>query len=550
MGNDWYEGCWRSREWRLNHLYWIETKSGVPMRFRLNVHQKRLLDNMWSRNYVLKARQLGMSTLISVLMLDSCLFIEHFHAGIIDRRIDDAKEKLGKMKFALDCMQELPAIRADHVEDEGDREKIRLFTADWLGGLNVDVKDDRIRFRSNKSDVRAAVTMRGGTLQMLHVSEYGSIAANFPKRAREIKTGAIEAVPKNGTVFVETTHEGGKWGLNYEMARNAMDCSGRALTELDFRFFFFPWYDEPDYRLPGDGALELPSEVRDYFAKLEREEGAVFTDEQKRWYMGKFKSLGYAVRQEYPSMPEEAFAVQIEGAIYGSLITRLRAQGRLNREFEASDDYPLYVSWDLGRSDNTSMWLVQPGSDGKFYVLDHYTAHDMETAHYFGVVRQWEAKYGQTVRLHLIPHDGVNRDPDLVSYEQRFLRQRMRCQLVPRVRDVWDGIQATRRVLRHCVFHARCDEPVVVEGVEYMSGLNALENYRTGPVGANGVERPMPLHDATCHSADAFRYFAEAFERGFVSRDAMESPEEDMGIWGHGMSDRPAGQRGKAKGVW
>ena len=550
MGADWYEGCFRDREWRLNHLYWIETKSGVPMRFRLNVHQKRLLDNMWSRNYVLKARQLGMSTLISILMLDSCLFNEHFHAGIIDRRIEDAKEKLGKMKFALECMRELPAVRSDYVEDEGDRQQIQQFAAAWLDGIDIDIKDDKIKFKANQSDVRVGVTMRGGTLQMLHISEYGSIAANFPRRAREIKSGAIEAVPKTGTVFIETTHEGGKWGLNYEMARNAIDYTGRTLTELDWRFFFFPWFDEPGYCLDGEGPVQLPGELRDYFAKLEREEGVTLTVGQQRWYLGKFRSLGYAVRQEYPSSPEEAFSVQIEGAIYGSLIMRLRAQGRLNREFEVDDNYPLYVSWDLGTSDNTSMWLVQPGGDGKFYVLDHHTAADMDTAYYFGVVRRWEAMYGQAIRLHLVPHDGVRRDPDMVSYEQRFAKQRMRCCLVPRIRDVWVGIDATRRVLRHCVFHARCDEPVVVDGVEYMSGLNALENYRTAPIGANGVERPMPLHDATCHSADAFRYFAEAFERGFVSRD-LDERDDDEGIWGHGMSATAPGRRGvKPRGVW
>ena len=38
---------------------------------------------------------------------------------------------------------------------------------------------------------------RSGTLQRLHVSEFGKICAQYPKKAREIVTGAFPAVGKN-----------------------------------------------------------------------------------------------------------------------------------------------------------------------------------------------------------------------------------------------------------------------------------------------------------------------------------------------------------------
>ena len=55
-----------------------------------------------------------------------------------------------------------------------------------------------------------------------------------------------------------------------------------------------------------------------------------------------------------------------------------------------------------------------------------------------------------------------------------------------------------------------------------MSGVDALENYQSGRLGANGVERLMPLHDLTSHGADAFRTFVEGHSLGYVSKDSTQ----------------------------
>ena len=59
--------------WRLNHLYWIEDKSGRLQRFRMNAAQQRLHRGLWHHNAVLKARQLGISSYVALLMLDRCM---------------------------------------------------------------------------------------------------------------------------------------------------------------------------------------------------------------------------------------------------------------------------------------------------------------------------------------------------------------------------------------------------------------------------------------------------------------------------------------------
>ena len=89
-----------SQLWRLEHLYWIENKAGQLQRFSLNRAQRRLHERLWYRNDILKARQLGISTYVAMLMLDMSLFRSNFHCGIIDKSLPDAQQKLAKLHFA------------------------------------------------------------------------------------------------------------------------------------------------------------------------------------------------------------------------------------------------------------------------------------------------------------------------------------------------------------------------------------------------------------------------------------------------------------------
>ena len=93
--------------WRLHHLYWIENKEGFIQRFKPNAAQLRLHRNMWYRNAVLKARQLGISTYVAMLMLDRCLFTPHFHAGIIHAVIPIAATPKTKIVLATTRKQEI-----------------------------------------------------------------------------------------------------------------------------------------------------------------------------------------------------------------------------------------------------------------------------------------------------------------------------------------------------------------------------------------------------------------------------------------------------------
>lgn len=504
--------------WRLSHLYWIENKAGHIQRFSPNAAQLRLHHGLWHRNAVLKARQLGISTYVAILMLDRCLFTPNFHAGIIDKTLPDAEQKLEKVRFAWEHLDYLPPHPEPHEQALAylgsliKQETGTLKRNEWHPASDART---RLAF-ANGSDIRLGTTLRGGTLQLLHVSELAHVSVHAPWRAREIRTGAINTVPAEGTIILESTHEGGRYGVNYEMTVQAMENAARSeLSPLDFRFFFFSWFDNPDYALKG--APHWGESAEAYFGKLEQEHGLHLTPAQKLWYARMERTMGAAMRQEYPSTPDEAFSTGNEGAIYGSQIALLREAGRIGVDFPYNAQEPLYTAWDLGLSDHTAIWLVQHWG-GQVYWLHHYAANQLPLEHYAGKIHEWEQAYG-SIAAHFLPHDAAHRDPHGQSYvESLALCGITAVRVVPRTPDIWRGINSLRGLLARSWFHRNTlRQRLTPTGDKEPSGLTCLEMYRTAPPGASGAMRDAPLHDASSHSADAARMFAEALSHGLVA---------------------------------
>lgn len=504
--------------WRLQHLYWIENKSGRMQRFQPNAAQRRLHAGMWYRNAVLKARQLGISTYVALLMLDRCLFVPNYHAGIIDKTLLDAEQKLDKLRFAWEHLDYVPPGASPGEQALaclGSLIKQRtgiLRRGEWHPAADART---RLAF-ANGSDVRLGTTLRGGTLQMLHVSELAHVSVHAPWRAREIRTGAINTVPAEGTIILESTHEGGRYGVNYEMTIQAMENQAKVeLSPLDFRFFFFSWFDNPEYSLQGRAGWS--DTLAAYFEKLEQSGTPPLSHAQKLWYARMERTMGAAMRQEYPSTADEAFATGNDGAIYGSQIALLRESGRIGAEFSYNTQEPLYTSWDLGLSDYTAIWLVQCYG-GQVYWLNHYAANQLPLEHYAGKIHEWERAYGP-VGAHFLPHDAAHRDPHGQSYVESLARQGIEAvRIVPRTPDIWRGINALRGLLARSWFHPdTMRQRINSRGEKEPSGLSCLEMYRTAPPGTSGACREMPVHDAASHSADAARMFAEAQVHGMVA---------------------------------
>jgi len=465
---------------RLHNLYRITDKHGKEIPFRPTPPQAQLIDAIYrngqKRHIILKARQMGFSTLIDLILFDAAYWNKGTNAAIVDQTQADASTKLeNKIKFAFDRLP--PELRDNPIRSNGSE-------IAWNFG----------------STITAGKHVRGSTLQLLHISEWGPIAHEDPKRSEEIKTGALPAA-ENGIIIVETTFKGGKGGHLYEMIKAAQETPPQHRTAKDFHFHFFPWYLDTGYTLDGDPRM-IPAEVNDYLDQKQRELGLTFTTGQRLWYYKTKAEQGIFMFREYPTTPEEAFIAPIEGAVYGDIISKIRANGQI-RDTLRDTAYPVYSVWDIGWNDSTSVWLFQI-IGGDVHWLWHMRDRQLTAAEAWARLVQT----GIPIAASILPHDADNTAAATgLSYRQALHNAGAISTIVlPRPREIWTGINAARDILHRSYFHK----------TNCATGLEALEAYHTRDDSKGGSVSKEPVHDWSSHDADAFRYGAEAIKLGLV----------------------------------
>jgi hypothetical protein len=477
--------------WRLNNLYRILDKEGKEVPFRCNAEQEEFYRTRHNRSVILKARQLGFSTLIQLMALDKCLFTRNIKAVVIADTKDNAQSIFrDKVKFAFDRLP--PEIR-EHVKAEKNE----------AGELIL----------SNGSSIKVTTSGRSGTAQFLHVSELGPIAAKYPQKAREVLTGSLPAVHGYGDVFVESTAMG-KEGAFYDLCESSrkVTAMGGALSPLEFKFHFAPWWRGPGNVLAK--RVEVSDRVASYLSELEKLTGFELLETQRWWYAATERLLGEDMRREHPSTPEEAFEQSVEGAYWAWLVMDAYRQQRVGH-YPAMDGLPVHTAWDLGVSDLTAIWLYQIEPGGWVRVVKYIEHGGEGMGWYIERLRGLRLRFGRFFG----PHDlavtewgsgrsrlEMARDDHGVSFE-----------LVPRL-SLADGIGAVRKVLPKCVFdEAGCGE-----------GLKRLSGYRRDWNDALGTWKDRPRHDVNSHGADAFRVLALSEAVGV--RSGPEQVGGDVGL--------------------
>lgn len=467
---------------RLTHLYFTKNKYGEKVLFKPWPEQAELLADMHYLNVILKARQRGITTAIQLFMLDACLFNENVNAGVIAHNREDAQKFFeDKIKFAYD---NLPDALRRAIPARNDNTNELSF--------------------SNGSSIRVGTSMRSGTLQYLHISEYGKICAKYPDKAQEIKTGSLNTVAPGNFVWIESTAEGAH-GHFYELCDMAekLLLSGQPLTALDYRFFFFPWHRAPEYTLRDH--VDMDRSDVEYFTELKDEHGIVLSREQMNWYLKKRQEQGdVAMTQEYPSVPEEAFRGIVEGAVYAKQLRAIRKERRVT-DLPILDNVPVNTFWDIGR-DTTSIWFHQRvGAQNRF--IDYHSEPNQSLPYFARLLLQDQNErfHRYMYGTHYFPHDIENTD---LSNSENKTRRRV-CEdaglkplrAVPRIQVLEEGLEMTRQALASCWFDkTRCDE-----------GIKCLENYRYEWDDKLETYRRVPLHNWASHGADAFRQFAQGY---------------------------------------
>lgn len=461
--------------WRLSNLYKITDKSGNAVQFRPNESQLKFLGDLHSLNIILKARQLGFTTLCCLIYLDACIFTPNTRAGVIAHKLDDAKVIFrDKIKFPYDNL------------DEGIKQSVatRQDSADTLTF-------------ANNSSIRVSTSMRSGTLQYLHISEFGKICSQYPDKAREIVTGALNTVEAGQFIAIESTAEGQE-GKFYEMVQESRRKKEAAetLTDLDYKFHFYPWWEDTSYRLPATHVF-VSQEDEEYFAKLKAEHGISTDHEQRSWYVKKAEIQGGDMRREYPSTPDEAFEQALEGAYFAHEMLAASKQKRIGA-FPFVPNAVVNTFWDLGRNDLNTIWLHQ-FVDGYHRFIGYYENSGEFIGHYVSWLREWAKERNATFGEHYIPHDGDRQSLWLEGGTLAVMDGLgFRPEVVERPNLKSESIAAARAKLPLSVF----DE----NGCNV--GLKRLRAYRKEWDDLRGVWKDKPRHDDASHGADGYQTFA------------------------------------------
>lgn len=456
--------------------------SVVP--FKPNRSQRRLLSRLWHRNIILKARQLGFTTLIAILWLDHALFNADQRCGIIAQDREAAE-----------------VIFRDKVKLAYDRLPDQLKEAFPLARDSA----TELLFAHNNSSIRVATSMRSGTIHRLHISEFGKICAKFPDKAKEVITGSLPAVPIDGITIIESTAEG-QGGDFYEMTTRAMarEDAGTELTERDYRFHFFPWWHEPGYSIETTSVV-ITDKDREYFSRVEAAMNTVLSEGQRNWYVATrdsdFSGDPEKMWQEYPSTPKEAFQQSTEGTYYANQLAAARTSGRIGF-FPVTDGIPVNTFWDIGSSDGTAIWFHQRiGAENRFVKFIEGWGEP-----YSFFTRKMQA-LGYVWGTHYLPHDAEHKrqQGEVVASPLDMLQKLEvggKWEIVPRVSEVTHGIQLVRDAFGQCTF----DEEGCKEGLAHLSSYRKEWNSRLA------TWSDTPRHDIHSEAADAIRQFAQGYQ--------------------------------------
>lgn len=474
--------------WRVSNLYKVMDKRGQALDFRPNTAQLQFMDDLHSLNIILKARQLGFTTFCSLIYLDASIFNPNTRAAIIAHKLDDAKTIFrDKIKWPFSQLPD--GLRSELVAQQDSADTLTL---------------------ANNSSIRVSTSVRSGTLQYLHISEFGKVCAQYPDKAREIVTGALNTIEPGQFCVIESTAEG-QDGRFYEMCQTALAKArrGDALSEMDFKFHFFPWYQDPSYTL-NDAGITIDAESQKYFEKLE-DQGINLTLGQKRWYVKKEESQGGDMKREFPATPEEAFEQALEGAYFSRELAIAEKFGRIG-SFPLNLRYPVNSFWDLGRNDLNTIWLHQD-YDGYDNFVAYYENSGEYIGHYISWIKQWAAERGATLGEHYLPHDGNRQSLWLPEGTTAVMSDLgFRPKIVKRPDRKMEAISIARGKFATCRFD--------LAGTA--QGIKRLKHYRKEWDAIRGVWKDSPLHNDDSHGADAFLTFAAS---GHKARSATDLPQ-------------------------
>lgn len=273
----------------------ITNKKSELVRLRPNQAQRKLVDAVFDdlkwgrpvRYIVLKARQMGLSTIIEALCYWWAATHKYVSASIVAHERDGAEN-----------IYQMFQRYYDNASTEF-RPATKYYT-------KHDLTFDNEKGTGIKSQIRTAVAKKSGTgRSQTNRFVHGSEVA-FWEDSADIVSGLLQTVPllQETFIFLESTANG-MGGYFYDTWMKAKK------GESNFKPFFFPWHEHDEYELNVPPKMLLDPEERELI-KLFKELGYPEKSWKRKlqWRRTKMKEFVHdpeKFMQEYPSTDIEAF---------------------------------------------------------------------------------------------------------------------------------------------------------------------------------------------------------------------------------------------------
>ena len=313
--------------------------------FKLNPQQMRFylqIEDDWKhyrpiRYIVLKARQIGFSTLIAAIIFTMTIYSPYRESLVISDK-DDHTKRIFEMYQRF----------YDHLPEE-----IRPSQAVGRKGNMLSTTNESTVSVETVSDDLA----RGATLRAAHASEFA-----MWKKQQEAMASLANAVPlsPNAMLFIESTAK----GMNFfrDLFVNAYGGNSSSL-----KGWFEPWYRNPEYKKPYNGEeLQRYGIYGDEVALMRDYEKEGVTLEGMMWRRAQIDQMGIDLfHQENPTYPDEAFL-----STGYSIFNAMKVQKRMDEvqrdtyQKRGHFEYKMVVSPDNRRITISNVQFVSdPGGD-------------------------------------------------------------------------------------------------------------------------------------------------------------------------------------------
>lgn len=212
----------------------------------------------------------------------------------------------------------------------------------------------------------------------------------------------------------------------------------------------------------------------------------------------------------------------IQGAWYAKEMLTAKVDGRITR-VPYEPNLPVDTDWDLGISDQMSIWFTQSLRSGEVRVIDYYENTGEGFQHYIKVLREKPYVYGThhapwDINIGELGLEGKSRKHNAAALGLKFEEP------MPMTKSVTEDIDVVRAFLSRCWF----DE------TKCAIGLEGLRHYRKTYNARLQEYTATPVHDYASHPADAFRTLAKRWQppkkKRETSRNGVGYP--DMSISG------------------